>query len=171
MPDNGSAQVNSTVTAPLFQPARLALGVREALIVGATRSILTVSRFGVSSFPARSTAWYDSRRSPSPGIAALATSPVVLALVTSAPAVTEYSMRSTPESASVARIDAVTFVLFQPLAFAAGAIVAVLAGGVLSVTLHSQVRFGSGGSRRAASASARSHTRMYASEEQNSESR
>src|SRR4051812_7641653 len=55
-PDNASAQLNATVTGPLFQPAAFAAGARDALMVGGVRSMRSERALAVSTLPALSVA-------------------------------------------------------------------------------------------------------------------
>src|SRR3989442_4658445 len=65
-PENLSAAANAIETLPLFQPAPFGKGLGELKVtVGAVLSIRTVSVFGVSWFPALSTAKYVRMVMPS----------------------------------------------------------------------------------------------------------
>src|SRR4030095_6530184 len=139
-PESASVQEKLTVTAALFHPAALA-GVREATISGAPRSIRTVTAFDASTLPATSVAQYERLLFPSPVMLLVAMSPVAKPLPVWPSKVSAWSMRSTPESASIAVIVAVTSVLCQPLADASGESATVLSGAVLSVLRQSHGRF------------------------------
>src|SRR5687767_6717378 len=58
-PESASLQVNLTITSPLYQPAAFGLLVAAALMVGAVRSMATVTTLlGALVLPARSlTVW------------------------------------------------------------------------------------------------------------------
>ena len=114
-PERLSAQMNITVTFPLFQPLPFAAGVRLAMIVGAVLSMLTVAG-SACLLPALSsavpvTSW------PWPSVVTVCGAVQLLM----------------PASASAQVNVTVTSPLFQPAPFASGDCVCLIVGAVLSM--------------------------------------